>query len=48
MTDGQGVLTLPPRALVTIDPYSRVLRRAAHIEAWQADEAARKKSKAAK
>jgi len=48
MTDGQSVLTLPPRALVTIDPYSRVLRRAAHIEAWQADEAARKKSKAAK
>jgi aminopeptidase N len=46
MTDGQGELTLPARALVTIDPYSRVLRQEAHIDAWQREEAARKKKKA--
>jgi aminopeptidase N len=48
MADGHGELTLPARALVTIDPYSRVLRQEAHIDAWKRDEAARKKSKAAK
>jgi aminopeptidase N len=48
MADGHGELTLPARALVTIDPYSRVLRQEAHIDAWKRDEAARKKSKAAR
>jgi aminopeptidase N len=48
MTDGHGELTLPAHALVTIDPYSRVLRQQAHIDAWKRDEDARKKNKAAK
>jgi aminopeptidase N len=48
MTDDHGELTVPARALVTIDPYSRVLRQEAHIDAWKRDEAARKKNKAAK
>ena len=48
MTDGHGELTLPARALVTVDPYSRVLRQEAHIDAWKRDEDARKKTKAAK
>jgi aminopeptidase N len=48
MTDGHGELTLPARALVTIDPYSRVLRQEAHIDTWKRDEAARKKKQAAK
>ena len=45
MADGHGELTLPARAMVTIDPYSRVLRQEAHIDAWKRDEAARKKKK---
>jgi hypothetical protein len=43
MTDGRGQLTLPTRALVTIDPHSRVLRQEAHIDEWKREEAARKK-----
>lgn len=36
MTGGQGQLSIPSDATWTIDPRSRVLRRAEHIEAYQA------------
>jgi aminopeptidase N len=48
MTDGKGELTLPPRALVTIDPNSRVLRQLAHIDEWKLQEEARKKKEKAR
>jgi aminopeptidase N len=47
MTDGKGELTLPPQALVTIDPNSRVLRQLAHIDEWKLQEEARKKKEKA-
>ncbi len=43
MADGKGELTLPPQALYTIDPSSRVLRQLAHIDEWRLQEEARKK-----
>ncbi|WP_343732671.1 M1 family metallopeptidase [Duganella sp.] len=45
MSDGQGELTLPPNALVTIDPMSRVLRQQNHIDEWKAIEDKKKKDK---
>jgi aminopeptidase N len=42
MTDGAGQLSLPPHALVTVDPLSRVLRRQTHIDEWKAEEAKKK------
>jgi hypothetical protein len=38
MADGHGELPLPPHALVTIDPNSRVLRQQDYIDAWKAIE----------
>lgn len=38
MSDGAGELRLPPHAIVTIDPMSRVLRQQDHIDAWKAQE----------
>ncbi len=38
MKDGKGELQLPPHARVTIDPDSRVLRHAPHIDAWKAQQ----------
>ncbi|MFC7652354.1 M1 family aminopeptidase [Pseudoduganella danionis] len=38
MSNGQGTLQLPPHARVTIDPASRVLRHAPHIDAWKAEQ----------
>jgi hypothetical protein len=43
MRDGVGELPLPPHAIVTIDPMSRVLRQQAHIDAWKATEESKKK-----
>ncbi len=43
MLDGHGHVDLPPRALYTIDPHSRVLRARPYLGAWR-DEA-RKHSK---
>lgn len=43
MTNGQGTLTLPPHARITIDPASRVLRHAPHIDAWKAEQNQSKK-----
>jgi len=45
MSNGAGELALPPHALVTIDPLSRVLRQQAHIDAWKAAEETKKKAK---
>ena len=45
MSDGHGELTLPPHALVTIDPMSRVLRQQNHIDEWKAIEDKKKKDK---
>jgi aminopeptidase N len=36
MTGGRGAVTAPARALVTVDPHSKVLRRDPAIEAYQA------------
>ena len=36
MADGSGHVDLPPHALYTIDPHSKVLRALPHIEAFQA------------
>lgn len=44
MTDGVGVVTVPPHAMVTIDPMSRVLRQQPWIDAWKAADE-KKKSK---
>ncbi|WP_374358842.1 M1 family metallopeptidase [Pseudoduganella danionis] len=38
MSNGQGTLQLPPHARVTIDPATRVLRHAPHIDAWKAEQ----------
>jgi len=43
MANGQGTLQLPPHARVTIDPASRVLRHAPHIDAWKAEQNQTKK-----
>lgn len=43
MANGQGTLQLPPNARVTIDPASRVLRHAPHIDAWKAEQNQTKK-----
>jgi aminopeptidase N len=45
MSNGEGELALPPNALVTIDPQSRVLRQQAHIDEWKAIEDNKKKAK---
>ena len=45
MTNGEGELALPPHALVTIDPQSRVLRQQDHIDAWKAVEDEKKAKK---
>ena len=45
MTDGHGELTVPARAIVTIDPQSRVLRQEDHIDEWKAVEDLKKKAK---
>ena len=45
MTNGEGELALPPNALVTIDPQSRVLRQQDHIDEWKAIEDQKKKAK---
>jgi aminopeptidase N len=45
MANGSGELALPPHALVTIDPMSRVLRQQAHIDEWKAAEEKKKKAK---
>jgi aminopeptidase N len=44
MSDGVGVVTVPPHAMVTIDPMSRVLRQQPWIDAWKAADE-KKKSK---
>jgi aminopeptidase N len=44
MRDGVGVVTVPPHAMVTIDPMSRVLRQQPWIDAWKAADE-KKKSK---
>jgi hypothetical protein len=46
MADGRGHVDLPPHALYTVDPHSRVLRALPHIDAYQADAAARQKAAA--
>jgi len=43
MRDGHGELSVPPHALVTIDPHSRVLRQEDHIDVWKAIEDEKKK-----
>jgi len=45
MTGGHGELALPPNALVTVDPMSRVLRQQNHIDEWKATEDKKKKEK---
>ena len=45
MADGHGELPLPPHALVTIDPNSRVLRQQDYIDEWKAIEDKKKKAK---
>lgn len=35
MADGRGRIELPPQALYTIDPHSRVLREEPRFKAWQ-------------
>ncbi|QJD91242.1 M1 family metallopeptidase [Duganella dendranthematis] len=44
MSDGVCVVTVPPHAMVTIDPMSRVLRQQPWIDAWKAADE-KKKSK---
>jgi aminopeptidase N len=44
MSDGVGVVSVPPHAMVTIDPMSRVLRQQPWIDAWKAADE-KKKSK---
>ncbi|MDB5933116.1 MAG: peptidase [Massilia sp.] len=46
MTDGQGSLALPDGATWTLDPHSKLLRRARHIEEFQLYEKEQKKKKA--
>ena len=46
MKDGQGSIALPDGAPFTLDPHSKLLRRAVHIEEFQAYEKDRKKKKA--
>jgi hypothetical protein len=46
MADGRGHVDLPPHALYTVDPHSRVLRAMPHIDAYQVDVAARLKAAA--
>ncbi|HEX5342192.1 MAG TPA: M1 family metallopeptidase [Duganella sp.] len=45
MANGEGELALPPHALVTIDPQSRVLRQQDHIDEWKAIEDKKKAKK---
>ena len=45
MANGRGHVALPPHALYTIDPHSRVLRAQPHIAAYQAQMAAQAKDK---
>lgn len=45
MTDGSGELSLPPYAIVTIDPHSRVLRQQNYIDEWKTIEDQKKKAK---
>jgi len=45
MANGEGELALPPNALVTIDPHSRVLRQQDHIDEWKAIEDQKKKAR---
>jgi hypothetical protein len=35
MADGHGRIEMPPHALYTIDPHSRVLREEPRFKAWQ-------------
>ncbi|NYE63779.1 aminopeptidase N [Duganella sp. 1224] len=42
MTDGSGEVTVPPFAMVTIDPMSRVLRQQPWIDEWKAAEGKKK------
>ena len=42
MSGGAGHVNLPPHALYTIDPHSRVLRARPYIDAWQDYAAAQK------
>ncbi|MDO7841248.1 M1 family metallopeptidase [Sphingomonas immobilis] len=44
MADGSGSVAIPTGAHVTIDPYARVLRRSAAVEAFQAWQAAQRKA----
>lgn len=46
MVDGKGEIALPAGATWTLDPHSKLLRRAKHIEEFQAYEKERKKKKA--
>jgi hypothetical protein len=45
MVDGKGEIALPAGASWTLDPHSKLLRRAKHIEEFQAYEEERKKKK---
>ncbi|HEV7814564.1 MAG TPA: M1 family metallopeptidase [Janthinobacterium sp.] len=45
MTDGRGQLALPAGATYTLDPHSKILRREAHIEAFQQYQEAQRKLK---
>jgi aminopeptidase N len=45
MADGSGRIELPPHALYTIDPHSKVLRAQPHIDAFQAWTAEQAKAK---
>ena len=46
MKDGKGSIALPDGATYTLDPHSKLLRRARHIEEFQEYEKAQKKRKA--
>jgi aminopeptidase N len=46
MENGKGSVTVPPGATVTLDPHSKILRREAHIEAFQEYKKAQNKAKA--
>jgi aminopeptidase N len=46
MADGRGRIELPPHALYTIDPHSRVLREEPRFKAWQDWTAEQAKAKA--
>jgi aminopeptidase N len=46
MKDGQGSVALADGAMYTLDPHSKLLRRAVHIEEFQAYEKEKRKQKA--